>query len=190
MKIASLIALSLLVVSSATVCAQDYRHEVSVGVGLATIPDIAESFMMPMLVIYSMGYLHEELVAAPALTVYYRYHASRLISVGGDFAYQKFDRELYFLDEPVSKNSINYYTFMGRVDFNYVRTRLLRMYSGVALGFYHASESGEKIKDDSVTEVGLQVNAVGLRVGKQLAGYLELGFGFNGILAAGITYEF
>jgi hypothetical protein len=189
-KTAALLALSLLVVSSATVCAQDYRHEVSVGVGVGTIMDMAGAFMLPIYLIYSMGTVREEVVAKPALTVYYRYHASRLISVGGNFAYQKFDRELYFLDETVSKNSINYYTFMGRVDFNYVRTRLVRMYSGIAFGLYNASESGERIEDNSETRVGLQVNAVGLRVGKQLAGYLELGFGFNGILAAGITYEF
>jgi hypothetical protein len=190
MKKAVLLALSLLVVSSATAWSQDYRHEVSVGVGLGTVPQISNSFMLPFFLIISMGTVREEVVAKPALTVYYRYHASRLISVGGNFAYQKFDRELYFLDETVSKNSINYYTFMGRVDFNYVRTRLVRMYSGIALGLYNASESGERVEDDSETKVGLQVNAVGLRVGKQLAGYLELGFGFNGILAAGITYEF
>ena len=190
MKTATLLALSLLVVSSATVCAQDYRHEVSVGIGLATFPDIAESFMMVLSVPYSMGFVHEEVTTTPALTVYYMYHASRLISVGGNFVYQKFDREWYLLGEQVSTNSINYYTFMGRVDFNYVRTRLLRMYSGVALGIFHASESGESVEDNTLTKGALQVNAFGLRVGKQLAGYLEFGFGFNGIIAAGIAYEF
>ena len=192
MKATALLALSILIVSSAAVCAQEYRHEVSVGVGLATVPDLLESFMTiaPLLFAPSWIVREESEWVIPALTVHHRYHASRLISVGINFTYQKFNRELYLLNERTSTSAINYYTVMGRVDFTYVRTRLFRMYSGAALGFSHATESGEDVEDSGETYFAFQVNAVGLRVGKQFAGYLELGFGFNGVMALGLMHQF
>jgi hypothetical protein len=34
------------------------------------------------------------------------------------------------------------------------------------------------------------VDVLGLRIGRRLAGYLDLGFGFNGIVNLGVAYEF
>ena len=191
MKATLLLLLSVLIAASSPVSAQEGRNEVSVGVGFATVPDILESFMNVAPLIFTMGLIREEVEwVIPAFTLHHRYHASRLISVGVNVAYQKFDRTLYLLDAHMSTSSINYYTFMGRVDFTYVRTRLFRMYSGAALGFSHARESGEDVEDRGETYFAFQINAVGLRVGKQFAGYLELGFGFDGVMAAGITHQF
>jgi hypothetical protein len=64
------------------------------------------------------------------------------------------------------------------------------MYSGLGFGISHASESGEDTESVNETCFAFQINAVGLRVGEQVAGFMELGFGFDGIIGCGITVRF
>ncbi len=191
MKFTAVLLLSVLLVATSSVCAQERSHEFSASAGVATVPDIIEAFMEVAPLIVTVGLIREDTKSAtPALSLHYRYHSSRLLSVGGTFDYQKFERDLYFLDDKLSTSDINYYTFMGRVDLTYLRTRFVRLYLGASVGISHMKESGEDVEDTSHTLFAFQLNALGLRLGDQVAAYMELGLGFNGIIAGGLAFEF
>ena len=194
MKIAVPLLLSILVLSSVTVSAQDYSHEISFYAGAGSMPSILEHFqdiglflLFPPL---TKVIRTETETVTPALVLRYRNHLGTLVSLCGEFSYQQFEKRYILLDKEASASDIKYYTFMGRVDFTYVRSRLLQMYSGLGLGFSHATESGKDTGSASETYFALQINAVGLRVGEKVAGFMELGFGFNGIICGGITVRF
>ncbi len=72
------------------------------------------------------------------------------------------------------------------------------MYSGVGLGlalvksdFALGPDLMLKGKNGESTQYFTgQLTAVGFRVGKTLAGFAELGFGYKGIVNAGLSYQF
>jgi hypothetical protein len=56
------------------------------------------------------------------------------------------------------------------------------MYSGVGLAYFTSDEYN--------TNLSFQVNALGFRVGKKLAAYAELGFGYRGMINVGASLQF
>ena len=191
MKRTTLVILSLLTLVSSNAYAQDQMHEISLFAGTGSLQDIAESFADIFPTIISLGYIREETeMVTPVLGLNYRYHHNKIVSVGVTFNYQQFENKFYLLDLDLFTTDVRYYTFMGRVDFTYLRRNIFQMYSGVGLGISHQNESGEDIESYNKTHFAYQANLVGLRLGKEVAGFLELGFGCNGIVAAGIAYQF
>lgn len=66
------------------------------------------------------------------------------------------------------------------------------MGAGITLnkGEFEPNSTKETSIHDNSSYFNYKVTALGLRVGKKLAGFLELGFGFTGIVSAGISYQF
>ncbi|UCF06584.1 MAG: hypothetical protein JSV33_06030 [bacterium] len=194
MKKVSLLVLSVLILSSGTASAQDYRHEVSFSVGVGSVPAILEEFRdVAMFLIFPplASLIREDSeMAVPTLSLSYRHHLRKWLSLGGTFAYEQMERTYYFRDQETGTTDISYYTLMGRIDFTYVRLRLYQMYSGAALGISFSTERAENDESQGENYFAFQVNAVGLRVGERVAGFLELGLGFNGIVCAGMTGTF
>jgi len=190
-KKTTLVILLLLTLVSSNAYAQDQMHEISFFAGTGSLQDIAESFGDIFPTIITMGYIREETeMVTPVLGLNYRYHLNKVVSVGATFNYQQFENKFNLLDRSLFTTDTRYYTFMGRVDFTYLRRRIFQMYSGVGLGISHQNESGEDVESYNKTHFAYQANLVGLRLGKEVAGFLELGFGCNGIVAAGIAYQF
>jgi hypothetical protein len=69
----------------------------------------------------------------------------------------------------------------------------LQVYGGVALGVTRYSERDHYLDKPDVTVTGYQLNgqftALGVRYGKALGGFVELGYGYRGLVCAGISYE-
>jgi len=63
------------------------------------------------------------------------------------------------------------------------------MYSKLALGVLIGSDSGEP-NDKTTAALGWQASAVGAEFGSSFRGFVELGFGEQGILLAGLRYKF
>jgi hypothetical protein len=56
------------------------------------------------------------------------------------------------------------------------------MYSGIGLAYFTS--------DEYDTNFSFQATALGFRVGKKLAAFAELGFGYKGIAQIGASYQF
>ncbi len=70
-------------------------------------------------------------------------------------------------------------------DYTYFRREWVQLYSGAGLGMAVVMEEDVDEKE-AETEYwfAFQLNALGVRVGKRVAGFAELGFGYDGILSA------
>lgn len=100
----------------------------------------------------------------------------------------------------LSKKNLNYdiywyvISLMPQVNFYYLRTDLVSLYSGLAVGGSLYLEEDRNIdgknKYETNFNVAFQVNGIGIRVGKQVAGYAEFGFGNKGIINLGISGRF
>jgi hypothetical protein len=89
----------------------------------------------------------------------------------------------------------NYYLFtlMPRVDFCYINKGIFSMYSGVQAGasyIFWQDRNGNSTSTDAGFSFAYHVNALGIRVGKEIGAYMEWGFGFRGIVNFGVSGRF
>lgn len=101
-------------------------------------------------------------------------------------------------DKSAGRDSSTAYTIAVETDYRYISKPVFQMYSGVGLGlaivktdFTLGPDLMLKGKNGESTQYFTgQLTALGFRVGKTLAGFAELGFGYKGIVNAGLSYQF
>lgn len=191
MKCAVIAFVLLLLICHGSVNAQEQKNEFLVTAGAGSFQDVIQGIGEIAPIIVTFGLIRDETEAVtPVIGVNYKRHVSDLLSVGGTFNYQQFENTYYVLNKKVGDTDVKYYTFMGRFDLTYLRTPIFQMYSGLSAGLSAATESGTGVESDSEYWFAFHANALGMRLGKQLAAVLEIGFGYNGIFAAGLSYGF
>lgn len=182
---------------------QERNNEVYANYGVATMPAFAEAF----------GDIFEDLLIGTftgatvqstdtktfgGIGIGYKRNLNKRLSLGLGFLYQSFD-VTQTVKMPLSGTLVDiksqdvYYTFMARFDFNYVTTEWVNMYSGVAAGMslnQYTFDDNTQGKDDDNTHFAWQLNAFGIRVGKGFGGFAEVGFGYAGIVNAGLSLKF
>ena len=120
----------------------------------------------------------------------YRNYTSSRIAVGGDVTFQSvsYDFEYKNSDETGSER-INFISVMPAFEFTYYQNNLIRLY-GAALAGITILNMQTDSSDDSNVMFAFQVNPVGVRIGKQFGGFLELGAGSKGFITLGASVVF
>ena len=128
----------------------------------------------------------------------YRYISlNEYLMWGGTVGYGTTSSDVFYM--AVNQGTIDRQFITGafELQFRYVNDGPFQMYSGLGLGvtygmehFTASDDSGINSGDRSMILPGYQVNVVGVRFGNRLAGYLELGFGYKGIMNVGLSYTF
>ena len=149
-----------------------------------------------------------------ALFATYRYHISDVISLGLTFAFENengsWDNRNYgWLSDPGTVRLANVYqgkfrrsayTIAPEITFNYgdFGNGLVRLYSVVGMGYTYRDEHitygnvNTEYKNPNVNTVHFNAygSPLGIRVGRELSGFFELGLGYKGVLNYGLTYRF
>ena len=135
----------------------------------------------------------------------YHYYPGGRIAVGLCVGTQTLDRAFY--DDyhasagpysPYRLEQVVYSTLAGEFLFNYANRRNVRLYTMLGLG---ASAYSRKIADYEPgtnwirsNEHGVMFNAqyvpIGIRIGRALSGFFELGLGYKGFFNGGISCRF
>ncbi len=125
----------------------------------------------------------------PALNAVFKYAVMDNWFVNAGFTYEYVKKQLLNNNGVVLDDQIhNYYNFAIGTEYHYVNSDIIQMYSGAAIAYtLHMYESNKG--SNNLSYVNFQLDAFGLRVGKSLAGFMELGFGYKGILILGISYQ-
>lgn len=156
-------------------------HEFMIGYGL--IPTLKTS---------------DYLIGTPgAVSVNYRYHFSDHISVGmaGTFSRRRFAdnvqiqtvgaRSYYYALTTLAPEAV--YSYSGN------RERILSVYCTLGVGVTRSvlkeTYPNVSVKRDVYMNPGLYISPFGMRVGRKLAGFLELGIGYKGLANIGISYR-
>lgn len=119
------------------------------------------------------------------------------IGVGVTGSYTEFNSEyIKKSDKSVLFTTTNrYWALMVKLDIYYVTNEWVQMYSGGSFGAINYDRT-QRIPNDpklynfNETLPSYHLNLFSLRVGKNLGGYFELGFGTSGIYNFGISYKF
>lgn len=99
------------------------------------------------------------------------------------------DRENVLL----ATEKVNAFAIAAETDYSYVLKEKMRMYSGFGMAFasnkYNrdAKRDDFEVSDERVFFPNIHVTGFGIRFGGKVAGFAELGFGYKGILNAGVS---
>jgi opacity protein-like surface antigen len=130
------------------------------------------------------------------LEVGYRYNINKRLKVGGDISYMKEENTYEFVIPGTTKTQNetrkNQYSMVLLIaEFSYIKTSWLNFYGSGGIGSIVRRSNdyqGSHIKDEA--QFAFQINPVGLRVGKKLGAFAELGLGYKGIATIGANYKF
>ncbi|MCX2477310.1 hypothetical protein OQZ33_23450 [Pedobacter sp. MC2016-05] len=124
----------------------------------------------------------------------YRFNVNERFAVGGDLAYL---RNTKLLSESGStkqgKRVSNYAMVFGTGEYSYVKTKLINFYGSASVGVIadNTKETFDgKSQSNNQYAFAYQINPLGLSVGKSLAGFVELGYGYKGFASIGLKYRF
>ena len=127
----------------------------------------------------------------------YKHHFSNRFSLGADVGLLKSSKDFKFTKGAESylvQRKSSFLLFMPTAQYNYLNKEKVQLYGNVGAGVLSYSVDETKSDDTSYSEkftsFAFQVNPIGLRVGKQFAGFAELGFGYKGIIGLGFSYRF
>lgn len=178
------------------------ESRLSAGVGFLTAPDIMEVTASFSSIIISGGTLYTDNVSSTgAAFVQYDRCITPGIMVGVGLTFSRLERDLMakILDEPlkVGTGRSDYYSLMGRFHHNWLKTDLVRIYYGAGFGFtiiHDQADIDARYKPTNTSQnafhVAFQITPFGIEVGRKLSVFAEGGLGFNGLIAAGLSYRF
>lgn len=190
MKKLLLLLLLFLCVSQRVAFAQEQdkepRHEIFAGYGVLSLQVMGNYF--GNFFIGSFFGTGQDMSSAGPVMLGYNYWAGEKISIGVTGSYTTFSARFNESGELDFRN--RYYTIVPRVDYHWAKRENVNVYSGLGLGasllHTHYGKGRTNPKDLGVG-AAIQVNCVGIRVGRKVGGFFEMGFGFNGLVNAGIN---
>ncbi len=128
-------------------------------------------------------------VMTPAINTTFKYAVMDNWFVNADFTYEYAKKKLLGSnDEVLDIQTHNYFTLGIGTEYHYFNTEITRIYAGTAIA-YTLDNYKTNSQSANVPHFNFQLTPLGIRVGKKLAGFFELGFGYKGILILGISYQ-
>ncbi|MFY8021029.1 MAG: hypothetical protein ACOVP1_07525 [Bacteroidia bacterium] len=112
------------------------------------------------------------------------------LTLGADFSYASIEAKMTYADATKETVRFNYYTLMANVNYQYTDHSKLSIYSGVHFGvsYVNAKNADTGKKGEDIIPA-YHLTALGVRYGEKLGVYADFGYGFNGIVNAGILYK-
>lgn len=193
MKIKSIILLACMFLSySIGAKASDYeypQHEISVGYGVIGMTDIASIFGEVFAGAFT-GTV-DELNTTGEISAQYLYNINKTWAVGCAAMYA--GTKAYNKDHTCNQTS-NFIALMPSVRATWFHAKHFGMYSRAAVGglldFSTTKNTGTNNSSDDSSTTGtyaFQVSPVAMEFGSnKVSGYLELGFGMQGMIMAGV----
>ena len=195
-------AVVLLAVSSTPIYAEDsasskHHIELSVSDGMSII---RKELQHETLANFQNGGYNGRNLSLFPMSIGYYYQVLPWLQVGGELS--AYTNSLINAYDPISSNRIFNYTntslyLTAGVRFIYYQTNFVQLYSGLSVGVRMNIESKTSTLPydsyvPSIENVGVafQATAFGVRFGKKVYGFAELGCGYKGILSIGIGTRF
>lgn len=105
----------------------------------------------------------------------YRYQFSEELKVGADFGYHS---------GTYDDHKVKEFNGAASIDFTYSHGRTVEFYGSVGAGY-------DLFTDILANKFSYQFNPLAMRIGNgSIAGFAELGWGYRGLLTAGLAYKF
>lgn len=165
------------------------KNEIAVGVGVGSHPYIGVAFGSAFAEAFDDG--SDSGIGAYGVT--YLHNLSKHIAVGATGVYEYMSQK----DGDGKKTSESFVTIMPTARAYWFRSKMFGMYSrlaaGVSLSMYEDYKDGSttEVEDKSEALLAFHVSPVSFEVGSsRFSGFVELGYGYQGFVNAGVKLGF
>jgi opacity protein-like surface antigen len=199
-KVTLLIGLAAFLFAS-SINAQSKKNEIDLGIGVWSSSEIVGT-LSDVIVSNLTQVKMENKKYIGAIHAGYKYAVSNRFALGPVFTYDRgtSTSDVPFRDElgndiGYGKFTSNYYSLALEGDYKYINSDKFKLYSLVGVGptFLNQSfkeDNSSEDKSQSKTFFNYQVTPIGIKYGDSFGVFAELGFGYKGILCAGVFYRF
>lgn len=190
-----MLLLSLLLIANFTSYSQ--KHQVSGGVGIASSSQIMDAFLEFASIFPFSMYDSPRIVNTQNIgefRVSYAYTPQERWSFGGTLSYNHSKSDVFYKEREIGKRTNNFITLAGETGFNYLNREKIRLYALVGAGLTYAviSETDHELRETFDSSDGIfnfHVSPIGIQIGQKWGGFAEAGFGYRGLLSAGVFYN-
>ncbi len=176
-----------------------FRNDLNISVGIPTI-DIFSSVKSDELDKYFPDdrYLSDNFSGIGIIGLSYtRSSRNTRFLFGGSVLYNSYSTDVFYLGSYEGLLKRNFVSILIEGIYRYQNLNKIQLYSGLGLGYNFGSEklsppegSGKEEVTGNINRLAYQVVAIGMRYGRGLGVFVELGYGYNGIVNAGLSYQF
>jgi hypothetical protein len=172
------------------------KTEVKMGYGFLPASELTVAWMDMLFTSSPHTVYHDSVLSSTtssygAIAITIQRKIGKIVQVGGVVTLNPINSHYIYRKGATETDSWIVCTVMPRADIFYVNRGLLSLYSGLAVGvsysFYHTNYSNWFDQSFNYFSIAYQLNALGIRVGKDIAGYVEFGFGYQGMVNLGIS---
>ncbi len=173
-------------------------NEISIGYGVGSSDQFFDNLVDISVFAVTIGNLtYDNKVFRGPLYVNYNYAIKDQLMIGGTVTYSKITRDVFLSKISLGEQINNIFTIGLESNYRYISNRSFQMYSGLGLGYsvnFSKSRSNSGKKDSRRGQTNSNLNfhltGIGLRFGKKIAGYFEIGLGYKGVYNLGISHQF
>ncbi len=174
------------------------HHDISIGYGIF-IPDQFKNVESSMLDerYPDKRYVRDEYSSTGAIFITYRHVLKNEVMLFGVTAgISSSASKIYNVGQFEGDLTRQFITVAVEWEYRYVNQGLIQVYSGLGLGYTYGteklsppSELGTPEATGDISSIAYQLNAVGVRLGKKYAGFVEFGYGYKGIVNIGFSVQ-
>lgn len=174
------------------------RQQVSAGVGIASSTQILDGFLEVGSNLFTFGFFDTPRITNTRnigeIRVSYAYFPQERWSFGGTLSYNHSDSDVFYKEDKIGDRNNNFYTLAAETSFSFLNKEKVKLYALLGAGVTYASIT-ETSYDPSETSdfsgalFNFHVTPLGIQIGNKWGGFAEAGFGYRGIVSAGMFYN-
>lgn len=174
------------------------HHDIMFGYGIAAT-DMFQDINSTMLdeLYPDMRYIRDNYGGTGIISLTYRHITkNEMMFWGISAAYNKTKGEIYNIGQFEGELVRSFITIAIEGQYRYQNLKKVQLYSGLGIGYTFGSEtldppseSGKTSSSGSINKFAWQINALGIRIGNSIAGFIEFGYGYKGIVNVGLSIQ-
>lgn len=174
--------------------AQTNKHEINAGVGIFSTSEIIDIFADILTTGITGGAYNADKSYTGSFHLGYKYRFTDRVSAGGTLLYEHATADAMINNVKEGDFKNNYYTLAAEMDYRYLNKGNVTLYGTLGAGatLYtqkYTSNEGEKDSNNAV-HFNFQITPIGIKYGSRFGVFAEAGFGYKGILSAGLFARF
>jgi hypothetical protein len=120
----------------------------------------------------------------------YLYHPNSVYAIGGSVGFNRLSVNMQDKTGSITAASANIIFAMVDAKVNWFRQDIFGMYTKFGLGVMCINSNVMEEHDGNLWLPTAQLSLIGMELGRQFCGFMELGAGMQGILQVGLKYHF
>lgn len=172
-------------------------NAISVDAGFYSVENVVSLFATSLTAAFtSISGEVSHIGVIPNIGVNYDRLINHTVSMGASFHYSRTWFDWQQKSDPTVKGrgAWNFYMLSYECRFTYFRKGVTTIYGkagvGASLVQCTTNESGGPDRQEFAVLPNFQITPLGLRFGRRVAGFVELGFGYRGLVNAGVECRF